>query len=216
MAITNYTDLQTTIADFLNRDDLTAVIPTFIQLAEANFNRDIRHWKMEARSAAPQTAGQEYMAVPPDWLETIRMHVTDLTVTPRPSSNPITLVSRDQMADIRYKNNDAAGKNPFAYTHADGQFQLYPTPPQNVDIELLYYQKIPSLSATTATNWLITEAPDVYLYGTLVHSAPYLAEDARVAVWAQMYGAAVQNLNTASEETRYSGSGMKLKIRGMG
>jgi len=214
MAITNYTDLQTTIADFLNRDDLTTVIPTFIQLAESNFNRDIRHWQMETRTQGTQTAGDEYMQVPADWVETIRMHVTDIAT--QASSNAITLVSRDQMADIRYKNNDAAGKNPFAYTHADGQFQLYPTPPQNVDIELLYYAKIPTLSATTTTNWLLTYAPDVYLYGALLHSAPYLQEDARVAVWAQMYGAAVQNVNAESEKARYSGSGMKLKVRGMG
>ena len=214
MAITNYTDLQTTIADFLNRDDLTTVIPTFIQLAETQFNRDIRHWQMETRTAGTQNAGVEYMAVPADWIETIRMHVTDLATSA--SSNPITMISRDQMADIRYKNNDAAGKNPFAYTHADGQFQLYPTPPQNVDIELLYYAKIPSLSAGNPTNWLITNAPDVYLYGALLHSSPYLAEDARVAVWGQLYSAAVQNLNADSEKARYSGSGMKLKVRGMG
>ena len=216
MAITNYTNLQTSLADFLNRDDLTAVIPDFITLAEANFNRDIRHWKMEARTSGGQPAGQEYMVIPADWLETIRMHVVDTSVTPNTSSNPITMISRDQMADIRYKNNDNAGKNPFAYTHADGQFQLYPTPPQNVDIELLYYQKIPALSATTTTNWLLDEAPDVYLYGALLHSAPYLQEDARIAAWAQLYSAAVANLNRVSEQTRYSGSGMKLKVRGLG
>ena len=48
MSITNYTNLQSTIADYLNRDDLTSVIPVFIQLAEAQMNRDIRHYEMEA------------------------------------------------------------------------------------------------------------------------------------------------------------------------
>ena len=36
MALTNFTELKSSIADFLNRDDLTSVIPTFIALAEAH------------------------------------------------------------------------------------------------------------------------------------------------------------------------------------
>ena len=209
MAITNYTNLQTSIADFLNRDDLTSVIPTFIQLAEAQIQRDIRHWKMEARSSGQQSAGDQYMQIPADWLETIRLHVTDQ------GTSAITMTSRAAMADIRAKNEDVSTKTTYYYCHADGQFELYPTPADDMNVELLYYQKIPDL-ATNSTNWLLTDAPDVYLYGALLHSAPYLAEDARVAVWAQMYSAAVQNVNSASEQARYSGSGMTLKVRGLG
>ncbi len=43
MALTYYTGLKTSIADFLNRDDLTSVIPDFVALAEAQINRDVRH-----------------------------------------------------------------------------------------------------------------------------------------------------------------------------
>ena len=209
MAITNYTNLQTTIADFLNRDDLTSVIPTFIQLAEADMNRQVRHWKMEQRSSGQQSAGDQYMQVPADWLETIRFTLTGS------GTSAVTMTSRAAMADIRAKNEDISNVAPYYYTHADGQFELYPTPVEDTDFELLYYQKIPDL-ATNSTNWLLTDAPDVYLYGALLHSAPYLAEDARVAVWAQMYSAAVQNVNSASEQARYSGSGMTLKVRGLG
>ena len=210
MAITNYTDLQTTIADFLNRDDLTAVIPTFIQLAETDFNRSIRHWQMETRVSGQQSPGDEYAQVPADWLETIRMHVTDQ------GTSSIELISRAAMADVRAKNEDNSTITTYWYTHADGQFQFYPTPSGTMNFELLYYAKIPNLSGTVATNWLLSDAPDVYLYGSLLHSAPYLAEDARVAVWAQMYSAAVQKVNAASEQARYSGSGIKLKVRGLG
>ena len=210
MAITNYTTLQSAIADFLNRDDLTAVIPTFIQLAEAQMNREIRHWKMETRVTGSQSAGDTYMQVPSDWLETIRLHLTGS------GTSAVNLTSRAALADIRAKNENISTVLPYLYTHADGQFELYPTPVETTAFELLYYQKIPSLSTSATTNWLLTEAPDVYLYGALLHSAPYLAEDARVGVWAQMYSAAVQNVNSASEKARYSGSGINLKIRGLG
>jgi len=207
MALTNYTGLKASIADFLNRDDLTAVIPDFIALAESQINRDVRHWKMEARSSGQQTALDEYMQIPADWVETIRMHLTGS------GTSTVNLISRDAMADKRQANNDETGI-PTHYTHANGQFQLYPTPSNDTDFELLYYQKIPSL-ITNTNNWLLLEAPDVYLYGTLLHSAPYLADDQRVAIWAQMYSAAVARLNQVSEDAMFSGSGLTLKVRGL-
>jgi len=210
MAITNYTNLQTAIADFLNRDDLTSVIPTFIQLAEAQMQREIRHYKMEQRSTGQQSAGDQWMQVPNDWLETIRLHLTGN------GTKVVKASSVASIADIRAKNMDASTSSPYLYAHADGQFELYPTPSETTDFELLYYAKIPALSDSNVDNWLLEDAPDAYLYGSLLHSAPYLAEDARVAVWAQMYSAAVQNVNSASEQARYSGSGMTLKVRGLG
>ena len=207
MALTNYTGLKASIADFLNRDDLTSVIPDFVALAEAQINRDIRHWKMEARSSGQQSAADEYMQIPADWVETIRLHLTGT------GTSVVNLVSRDAMADKRAAQENAAG-TPRMYTHADGQFQLYPTPDATTNFELLYYQKIPSL-ITNTDNWLLLEAPDVYLYGALLHSAPYLAEDARLAVWAQLYSAAIQRLNQTSEDAMFSGSGLTLKVRGL-
>jgi len=209
MTITNYTTLKSTVADYLNRSDLTSIIPTFIQLAESQINRDVRHFEMEERSNAQQDAGDEYMQVPSNWLENIRAHVTGT------GTSPLDLISRQSMADKRAGQEDTAGR-PQYYCMADGQFQLYPTPDAQYTIELLFYGKIPALSASTATNWLLDAYPDVYLYGSLMHSAPYLQEDERMIVWAQMYAAAVLRLNESSENARYSGSGLTLKVRGLG
>ena len=210
MAITNYTNLKSSIADFLNRDDLTDVIPTFIALAEADFNRNVRHYKMEARSNGQQDAGDQYMQIPSDWLETIRLHLTSN------GTSALTLTSRAAMADIRAKNENISTKSPYLYTHADGQFELYPTPSEETDFEILYYQKIPALNDSNTTNWLLTDAPDVYLYGALKHSASYLQDDARLTVWQAQYQEALLNLNAYADNARYSGSGMTLKIRGLG
>lgn len=209
MAISNYSNLQTTIADFLNRDDLTATIPTFIQLAEAQMNRDIRHWQMEQRSTGQQSQGDKHMQLPSDWIETIRLHLTGN------GTDPVELASLASIADKRAATDDLAGRPRF-YAHVRGEFELYPTPDEDTDFELLYYAKIPALSESTTTNWLLDYAPDIYLYASLSHSAPYLAEDARIAVWAQMYSAAVSQLNAQSERVKNSGSGIRLNIRGLG
>ena len=209
MAINTYATLKTAIADFLNRDDLTSAIDNFIALAEAQINRDVRHWKMEKRASGQQSGGDEYMQIPADWMETIRFHVTDN------GTSPLDLISRKAMEDKRAGAEDETG-TPRYYTHADSQFQLYPTPSATTNTELLYYAKTTGLSASNTDNWLLLEAPDVYLYGALLHSAPYLGEDERVAVWAQMYSASVAQLNKSSEDARFSGSGLTLKIKGLG
>ena len=209
MAINTYATLKTAIADFLNRDDLTSAIDNFIALAEAQINRDVRHWKMEKRASGQQSGGDEYMQIPADWIETISFHVTDN------GTSPLDLISRKAMEDKRAGAEDETG-TPRYYTHADSQFQLYPTPSATTNTELLYYAKTTGLSASNTDNWLLLEAPDVYLYGALLHSAPYLGEDERVAVWAQMYSASVAQLNKSSEDARFSGSGLTLKIKGLG
>lgn len=209
MAISTYSELKSAIADFLNRDDLDAVISTFISLAEADINRSVRHWRMEERSSGQQSAGDQYMQIPADWVETIRMNVAGTSTT------PINLASIATIIDKRAASNDEAG-TPLLYAHVRGEFELYPTPVEDTDIELLYYKKLDALSDSTATNWLLSEAPDVYLYGSLMHSAPYLADDARVAIWAQLYSAAVSNLIDSGEKAQFSGSGLKLKLRGLG
>lgn len=207
--ITSYATLKTTISDFLNRDDLTSVTPTFIQLAESQIARDVRHWRMETRATATIDAGDDYIQIPPDWIETIRLNLTE------GDTFPLDLISRAALMDKRSGAQNVSGRPRF-YTHADGQFRVYPTADAEYEVELLYFADIPNLSDVTTSNWLLSKAPDVYLYGSLLHSAPYLVEDARVNVWAQLYGAAVSRLNEESEAARMSGSGLTLKVRGLG
>lgn len=203
---TTYAELQTEIADFLNRDDLASVVPTFIRLAESQMSRDIRHYQMETRQVANAT--EQYLTKPADWVETIRLHVTGS------GTSPLQLVSRDTLADMRYQADDVGG-TPCYYAHSGNTFELYPTPSESTELELFYLAKIPALSDSNTTNWVLDEAPDVYLYASLIHTAGYLHEDARAGVWAQLYASAIQRLNSTSEKARYSGSGLKMTIRGL-
>jgi len=207
VSLDTYANLQTEIAEELNRDDLSTKAQTFIALAEAQMNRDIRHWRMEKRDTL--SASGQYTQRPTDWLETIRLWVTGSGTT------NLQLSSMATMADRREAAEDAGGA-PKYYAHVEDDIELYPSPDDTYTLGILYYQKIPALSDSNTTNWLLTNHPDVYFYGALLHSAPYLQEDARITVWAQLYSAAVANLNAESDRAKMSGSGLKLKIRGLG
>lgn len=199
MALT-YTTLQTQIASFLNRDDLTAQIPTFILLAEAEMNRDIRHWKMEKRAEA--TFNERYEPLPSDWIEAKRVSIN--------GDRQLDLVSQAKMLEYREQTGNVAGK-PRYYTLSAAQIELYPTPDEDYPGSMIYRSEIEALGDSVASNWVLAEAPDVYLYGSLKHSAPYLQEDPRLGVWEGMYAKAVATLNARSKQAEYSGVGLAIR-----
>ena len=211
MAISTYDTLKSSIADFLNRSDLTNVIPTFIDLAEAQINRDIRHWKMERRVTLTATDG--LVTLPSDWVGTIE--VDHINSTTNAFKRHLELLSDGEFSDRRYNTNEAAG-DPIGFRHAVGKIEIFPrsgTP----KVELRYMAKVEVLSTLNnqSANFILHDHPDVYLYGSLLHSSPYLVDDQRMAVWAQLYGAAVQRVNQESEKTKVSASTLTMRNKGM-
>lgn len=204
MTIATFSELQASIADFLLRDDLTAAIPSFIRLAEASIDRDLRHWRQEKRSVAQLDA--QYSAIPADYLRPIRLQITDAP------TGEVAPISNSQMLQLRGDRNDRVGR-PTHYTLTAGSLELYPTPDITYNASLVYYGRIAALSNTNTTNWLLTEAPDAYLYGALMHSAPYLKDDARVTVWGSLYAAAIQALNVTSDDAKFGGTGLVMKAK---
>jgi len=117
-------------------------------------------------------------------------------------------MSLNEMQDERDRTNDASGEPKF-YAVTGGQFEFYPTPGDSYTANLVYVQKIPDL-ATNSTNWLLTDFPDVYLYGSLTHSAPYLADEQRVKIWAGLYETALRRMNIAGSQGKF-GSNLRMR-----
>ena len=204
MAITTYAELKTSVTDFLNRDDSDTIAPTFISLAETDMSRRVRHWRGEKRSSAE--IDTQYSAIPADFLEVIRFHITS------GDTRPLELISQAEMLDRKFRNLNTGGQ-PAYYAITAGEIEVYPVPDGTYTSELYYNARLPALSDSTTTNWLLEYHPDAYLYGSLVHSAPYLKEDARLQTWAALYQNAVDAINTESESSKFGGSGRRMKIR---
>jgi hypothetical protein len=96
------------------------------------------------------------------------------------------------------------------------QFRYLPVPDTAYTGELIYYAKLSKLSTTNTTNWLLTAAPDVYLYGALMQAAPYLQDDARIAVWASMYRAGLEELALSDDRGATSGGTLINRTRRIG
>ena len=204
MPITTFAELKSNVTDFLNRDDLDAIAPTFIDLAEADMNRRVRHWRMEGRATAE--VDTQYSAIPADFLEVITFHITSGDL------RPLELISQGEMLRRRYENLDTSGK-PAYYALTAGEIEVYPTPDGTYNAELYYYSRIPALSDSNTSNWVLEYHKDLYLYGSLIHSAPYLKNDERTQVWAALYQSAIDGINAESESSKFGGSGRRMKIK---
>ena len=204
MSLSNFTELKTEIANFLNRDDLTNVIPTFIRLAEAKMNRDIRHWRMETRKTA--LLDNQFTTLPIDFLSPVRMTLNTA------ETKVLELAGTNEISKLRDRAGNATGE-PAYYAMIDGSIEVFPSPDADYTIEMLYYEAIEGLSNSITTNWILTYYPDVYLYASLLQSAPYLMEDNRIPVWGAYYTSALETLNQENELAKTGGSGRRMKIR---
>tara|TARA_R100000951_G_C2574444_1_gene159876 strand:+ start:33 stop:653 length:621 start_codon:yes stop_codon:yes gene_type:complete len=203
MSITSYSTLKSSIADWLLRDDLTSVVPTFISLSEAQINRDIRDHRMVKRATAD--VDTKYFLKPSDWIETIRFQLNT-----SPIAN-LLFVTPDQASEEQI-NYTASGKPKF-FTNVGTQIEVVPTPDAIYAGELMYYSKVPALSDSNTDNWLLLAAPDIYLYGSLLQAAPYLNDDTRIPVWQGLYRQGVEALKIQDERSRVGSSSLRMRPR---
>ena len=193
MALANFTDLKASIADFLNRSDLTDVIPDFIKLTESDLNRQLRTREMSVRTRAPLAS--QYLKLPEDYLGMRNIELV---------TDPVTVLEYRNLQNLdAHRASDATGK-PLFYSIMQNNIEFAPVPDSEYTLEIVYYQSLKPL-ASFDTNWLLTDHPDAYLYGSLMQSAPYLQADERIGVWAGRYQQIINQITQSDERARFSG-----------
>lgn len=212
--IVDYASLVDTIITYAARDQdtiFTGLIPTWIQSTEAKLNRTLFVRQMEQRSTAlvdPTVSEPEYIALPADFQSMRRARVSSATCKP-----PLSFLSGEQMEEFRAMRGNASGF-PCYFTIFGNEIELAPTPDSAVTIEMVYRQNIPALSATNTTNWLLTLAPDLYLYGALMEAAPYIKEDARIQTWGTGLSTALTDLNNLGLTSTFNAGPMQVRVSG--
>lgn len=184
MSLDSYTALKAQVADHLNKTNLTAAIPDFIRLAEAQMNRRLDCRQMECFTQI--VIAGETAQLPCDFAGVKSFYIDD---SPR---RPLEQVSAKDLETVE----PGRGK-PSEYAVIGGKFRFNPYPGTGdaYTAKLWYRQRIPALSAAVPSNWLLEDHPDAYLYGALTQSAPYLRDDERLGVWASLFENAVRDIN---------------------
>lgn len=68
---------------------------------------------------------------------------------------------------------------------------------------MTYWKRIPALSATVTTNWLLLREPGLYLYGALIEASPYIKDDARAVLWSTQYKSILDGMTAEDDRYRY-------------
>ena len=203
MSFATYSDLQTSIANYLARSDLTSIIPDFITLAENRLRRELRIRQMLKSVTTATVANDATVELPSDFLQARDFVVMTNPIQPLSYSSPSSLSNDPRASQIGV---------PRSYTIMATEFQVAPAPDGVYTLKLLYYAAPAYLSSNNTTNVFLTTAPDGLLYGALVEAEPYLMNDARINTWGSMYDRAISSLIKSDEEGQYSGVPLAMKL----
>lgn len=202
MALSNYSELQASVASWATRPDsaYTSKVPDFIRLAEERIGRKLR---VSGMVSSPTTltivAGQNWVALPSDWLAFKRIHST---AQPR-----IEYMPPDQLEDLP-QPGDATKYS------IEGRRLIYgQTPSANLAFDTKYFQRVPALSDSAQTNWLLTESPSLYLYGALLEGAIWMKSQERMDTYGNLFQGVIDSMQSADRAAAVSGSRLRVTPR---
>jgi hypothetical protein len=194
-----YTDLSSKVTDWLNDANLSSKVDDFILLAEARFNRVIRHTDMEnftvispSSETAPLPAGA--VGIKMLWIDG----------APDDQLEELSLPALKQI----YGGQSGT---PRAYAVAGGNVFFGPAPSDTITVQCVYYQALPNVSATTTTNWLLTSHPDIYLYACCLMAEARGWNDGRIPLFKAALDEALAELTTAGQQKRYGGAPLQAR-----
>lgn len=190
-AIPDLDTLKERISDYLDRDDIDAMIPVFIQMTEAMFNRELRTPQMERTVVG--TASDEDTPLPADYLG---MRAIYEEGSP---DRPLKALS----ATAIRRGYDGTAATPVAYVLVSNGIRLVPPPADEIMLAMDYWAAIEPLSVYAPTNWLLSQHPDAYLYGALFNAEAYLDNSVRAGQWKGLLDQVVQRINRTSRNDRY-------------
>jgi hypothetical protein len=179
------------------------MIPTFITLAEARLQRELRTRPMLKSATATMTGGDNTVGLPTDFLE-----MRDLFTQGNPRM-PVSYMSPS--AFTRNARATESGR-PVDYSVIGSEMNFAPIPDGAYVLEMLYYYKPDALSSTNASNVFLANYPDLLLYGSLAQAEPYLMNDARLATWAALYASTLELIVTSDDSSEYNGVPLQMKL----
>ena len=199
MALTTYTELKASLANWLNRSDLTTEIgDDFIKLAEADFNS-----KLRVRSMIDQvsiTVNAETVAIPTDFLQ-----IRDFYILAGQTKTPLVYATP---ASMDATSGTSTTGRPASFTILGDTIRFSPKPDATYTAKMNYFKKFPALSSSVATNYILESHPAIYLYGSLFHAANFLGgiNPQQIQTWQLMYSTALERLELNDREDQFSGS----------
>ncbi len=197
--MSTYAQLQDRVAAYLyNRTDLSTIIPTLINQAQRKLERE--PWNcMVNHATAPLT--ESTVTMPTGYINAITMRVLNDSV--------YYDVEHTDLATLAKEYNTSQTGLPEKYaTHwgDNNEFVFGPAPDATYTLDYYYYRHLAVLSGDSDTNWWTDNAEELLIYGALVESEAYIADDPRLPIWKAFYDDAYARLRKQEKREEFSGT----------
>ncbi len=205
MALANYTELQASLANWLNRSDLTSEISEdFIVLTEKDFNSKLRIRKMNETNSS-FTIDSETETLPTGFLQ-----VRDFYILEGGTKHSLEYITPAQMDQIRGSSTTGM---PKTFTILGDNFRFAPIPSSSYTAVINYYKEFDALSDSNTSNYILSNHPSIYLYGALYHAANFLGgiEPRQVQQWQQQYVTSLERLERNDREDQYGNAPLQQR-----
>lgn len=202
MALTSYSGLVTFCESLLNRADLSSLVPDFLVMAEAHFNRELRCPQMEASSTTTLVADQSSYALPDDFLAARAVYI---------DSSPDLLLVAMAPQNLRANYPFSTASTPGAYAISGQEIIIAPVPSSADTLTLDYFQKIPALTSTDDTNWLLDDHPDLYVWGVRYYAAEHISDEELAAKCLGNVTAIIDSITRSSNKGRAAAGPLAMR-----
>lgn len=203
MALSTYSELQTSIANYLNRSDLTDNIPDFITLTEGKLNRDLLIRASVVRAETTTTSGTAFYNLPSDIIE-----LKNIT---RDTTNASFALSYLSLESASREYGGVSSGFPRAYSSVGDTIKLLPTPDAAYTIGINYYQKLIALSDSNTSNIILENYPDLYLFGSCFEGALFLNDTEQSQRFGGIYAKVLQDVMLLEDRAEYSGTVLTMQ-----
>lgn len=193
--ITTFATLKSELLALLGRAPADFVY----QVVTQEINRDMRLLEMQSTQTVAESAS---VALETDFSEIVSVY---RDADPRCTLTPTT-------PHVIHSTYETSG-TPSKYAVVDGNLLLN-KPGDGTNLIIRYYAELALFSANDDTNEVLTEYPDVYLYGSLYHHALGIG-DPRVQGWGMAFEGAKARAIKADTKARIGGAPTQPTVQGM-
>jgi len=202
MALTNYTELKDSITKWLRRT-VDVNLDDFIKLAETTMIygdsaigvEPLRVWQMESLESVTITAASRTAPLPTRFISAKNAYFSEdriLTYKPMAALNDAWIT--------------ASPDTPSFYSYQDSNLLLAPTPSETTTLYLDCYIAPAALSSSNTVNAILTNYPNIYLYGSLAAAFGYLRNTEEEMKFYKKTAGAIKSANDSSIKSRMSGT----------
>jgi len=210
MALT-YTTLKQAIQDYTESSETTFVnnLDLIIKQAEDRILKSVQLPDFRINKTGNMTSGNQYLTMPSDFLAPYSLAVDD--------SGYEYLIFKDvNFIREAYPASSTSGTPKYYAIFDEDTFIVGPTPDENFTVELHYFYKPTSITASgDGTSWLGTNAESVLLYGCLVEAYTFLKGDTDLLqLYSVRYEDALSDLKSLGEGYSTTDSYRSGTVRG--